>query len=168
MQSTSSISSLIWSTADEDLRGLFKPSEYRRVILSFVVMRRLDCVLEYKKEEVYELFHKYKDQFKDPTPVILRRIGLPFYNVSKFDLSRITDSQVLLDFNNYLQGYSQNVLEIIENFTINPLVQKLHKKKRLYQLIKKFVGFDLHPSKIDNHQMGSIYEELLRRFSSRP
>ena len=165
MQSTSSISSLIWSTADEDLRGLFKPSEYGRVILPFVVMRRLDCVLEYKKEEVYELFHKYKDQFKDPTPVILRRIGLPFYNVSKFDLSRITDSQVLLDFNNYLQGYSQNVLEIIENFTINPLVQKLHKKKRLYQLIKKFAGFDLHPSKIDNHQMGSIYEELLRRFS---
>jgi len=165
LQSTSSISSLIWSTADDDLRGLFKPSEYGRVILPFVVMRRLDCVLESKKDEVYNLHQKYKDQFDDPSPVILRQIGLPFFNVSKFDLSRITDESVLLDFNNYVQGYSKNVLDIIENFQINPLVEKLHKNKSLYLLIKKFTEFDFHPSKIDNHQMGSIYEELLRRFS---
>ncbi len=165
MQSTSSISSLIWSTADDDLRGLFKPSEYGRVILPFVVMRRLDCVLESKKDEVYNLYQKFKDQFDDPSPVILRQIGLPFFNVSKFDLSRITDESVLLDFNNYIQGYSKNVLDIIENFQINPLVEKLHKNKSLYLLIKKFTEFDFHPSKIDNHQMGSIYEELLRKFS---
>ena len=165
MQSTSSISSLIWSTADDDLRGLFKPSEYGRVILPFVVMRRLDCVLESKKDEVYNLYQKFKDQFDDPSPVILRQIGLPFFNVSKFDLSRITDESVLLDFNNYVQGYSKNVLDIIENFQLEPLVEKLNKNKRLYLLIDKFTEFDLHPSKIDNHQMGSIYEELLRRFS---
>ncbi len=165
MQSTSSISSLIWSTADDDLRGLFKPSEYGRVILPFVVMRRLDCVLESKKDEVYNLYQKFKDQFDDPSPVILRQIGLPFFNVSKFDLSRITDESVLFDFNNYVQGYSKNVLDIIENFQINPLVEKLHKNKSLYLLINKFTEFDFHPSKIDNHQMGSIYEELLRRFS---
>jgi len=165
LQSTSSISSLIWSTADDDLRGLFKPSEYGRVILPFVVMRRLDCVLESKKDEVYNLYQKFKDQFDDPSPVILRQIGLPFFNVSKFDLSRITDESVLLDFNNYVQGYSKNVLDIIENFQVNPLVEKLHKNKSLYLLINKFTEFDFHPSKIDNHQMGSIYEELLRRFS---
>ncbi len=165
MQSTSSISSLIWSTADDDLRGLFKPSEYGRVILPFVVMRRLDCVLQSKKDEVYNLYQKFKDQFDDPSPVILRQIGLPFFNVSKFDLSRIADESVLLDFNNYVQGYSKNVLDIIENFQINPLVEKLHKNKSLYLLINKFTEFDFHPSKIDNHQMGSIYEELLRRFS---
>jgi len=165
LQSTSSISSLIWSTADDDLRGLFKPSEYGRVILPFVVMRRLDCVLDSKKDEVYNLYQKFKDQFDDPSPVILRQIGLPFFNVSKFDLSRITDESVLLDFNNYVQGYSKNVLDIIENFQINPLVEKLHKNKSLYLLINKFTEFDFHPSKIDNHQMGSIYEELLRKFS---
>ncbi|WP_288239780.1 class I SAM-dependent DNA methyltransferase, partial [uncultured Prochlorococcus sp.] len=165
MQSTSSISSLIWSSADDVLRGLFKPSEYGRVILPFVVMRRLDCVLEPKKDEVYELYQKFKDQFDDPSPVILRQIDLPFFNVSKFDLSRITSGQVLLDFNNYVQGYSKNVLDIIENFQLEPLVEKLNKNKRLYLLIDKFTEFDLHPSKIDNHQMGSIYEELLRRFS---
>ena len=165
MQSTSSISSLIWSSADDVLRGLFKPSEYGRVILPFVVMRRLDCVLEPKKEKVYELYQKFKDQFDDPSPFILRQIDLPFFNVSKFDLSRITSGQVLLDFNNYVQGYSKNVLDIIENFQLEPLVEKLNKNKRLYLLIDKFTEFELHPSKIDNHKMGSIYEELLRRFS---
>ena len=128
-------------------------------------MRRLDCVLEPKKEKVYELYQKFKDQFDDPSPVILRQIDLPFFNVSKFDLSRITSGQVQLDFNNYVQGYSKNVLDIIENFQIDPLIQKLNKNKRLYLLIDKFTEFDLHPSKIDNHKMGSIYEELLRRFS---
>jgi type I restriction enzyme M protein len=167
MNSTSSLSSLIWSSADDVLRGLFKPSEYGRVILPFVVMRRLDCVLEPKKDEVYELHTKYKDQLSDPSPVILRQVGLPFFNTSKYDLSRIKSdpTNVLMNFNNYVQGYSKNVLDIIENFSINPLVEKLHKNKRLYLLIDKFTEFDLHPDKIDNHQMGSVYEELLRKFS---
>ena len=64
-------------------------------------MRRLDCVLEPKKEKVYELYQKFKDQFDDPSPVILRQIDLPFFNVSKFDRSRITSGQVSLDFNNF-------------------------------------------------------------------
>ena len=167
MNNTTNLSSLIWSSADDVLRGLFKPSEYGRVILPFVVMRRLDCVLEPKKAEVYELFTKYKDQLEDPSPIILRRVGLPFFNTSRFDLSRIKSdpSNVLMNFNNYVQGYSNSVLDIIENFSINPLVEKLHKQKRLYLLIDKFTEFDLHPDKIDNHQMGSVYEELLRKFS---
>lgn len=167
MNNTANLSSLIWSSADDVLRGLFKPSEYGRVILPFVVMRRLDCVLEPKKDEVFELYTKYKDQLSDPTPVILRQVGYPFFNSSKFDLSRIKSdpNNVLMNFNNYVQGYSKNVLDIIENFSINPLVEKLHKNKRLYLLIDKFTEFDLHPNKIDNHQMGSVYEELLRKFS---
>ena len=167
MNNPTNLSSLIWSSADDVLRGLFKPSEYGRVILPFVVMRRLDCVLEPKKDEVYELYNKFKDQLSDPSPVILRQVGLPFFNTSKFDLSRIKSdpTNVLMNFNNYVQGYSKNVLDIIENFSINPLVEKLHKNKRLYLLIDKFTEFDLHPDKIDNHQMGSVYEELLRKFS---
>ena len=167
MNNTTNLSSLIWSSADDVLRGLFKPSEYGRVILPFVVMRRLDCVLEPKKDEVYELYNKFKDQLSDPSPVILRQVRLPFFNTSKFDLSRIKSdpTNVLMNFNNYVQGYSKNVLDIIENFSINPLVEKLHKNKRLYLLIDKFTEFDLHPDKIDNHQMGSVYEELLRKFS---
>ena len=167
MNESSNLSSLIWSSADDVLRGLFRPSEYGRVILPFVVMRRLDCVLEPKKDEVYELYTKYKDQLDDPSPVILRQVGLPFFNASKFDLSRIKSdpTNVLMNFDNYVLGYSKNVTDIIENFSMDPLVKKLHKNKRLYLLIDKFTEFDLHPNKIDNHQMGSVYEELLRKFS---
>lgn len=167
MNESTNLSSLIWSSADDVLRGLFKPSEYGRVILPFVVMRRLDCVLEPKKDEVYELYTKYKNQLDDPSPVILRQVGLPFFNTSKFDLSRIKSdpTNVLMNFDNYVLGYSKNVTDIIENFSMDPLIKKLHKNKRLYLLIDKFTEFDLHPNKIDNHQMGSVYEELLRKFS---
>ncbi len=167
MNSASSLSSLIWSSADDVLRGLFKPSEYGRVILPFVVMRRLDCVLEPRKDEVYELYDKFKDQLSDPSPVILRQVGLSFFNTSKFDLSRIKSdpTNVFMNFDNYVQGYSKNVRDIIENFSLEPLVEKLHKHKRLYLLIDKFTEINLHPSVIDNHEMGLVCEELLRRFS---
>ena len=166
MNNITSLSSLIWSSCDDVLRGLFKPSEYGRVILPFVVFRRLDCVLEPKKDEIYQLFEKYKGDF-DPSPIIKKEVGVPFYNRSKYDLSRLKSdpNNVLINFNNYIQGYSENVFDIIENFSIDPLVQKLHKNKRLYLLIDKFTEFDLHPNVIDNHTMGSVYEELLRKFS---
>ncbi len=161
------LSSLIWSTADDVLRGMFKPSEYGRIILPFVVLRRLDCVLEPQKDKAFQLHEKYKKKLKDFTQVIQSQLGLPFFNVSKFDLLRIKSdpNNVYKNFNNYIQGYSKNVLDIIENFQIDPLVTKLNKNKKLYLLIDKFTEFDLHPSKIDNHKMGSLYEELLRKFS---
>ena len=161
------LSSLIWSTADDVLRGMFKPSEYGRIILPFVVLRRLDCVLEPQKDKAYELHEKYKKKLKDFNQVIQSQLNLPFFNVSKFDLLRIKSdpNNVYKNFNNYIQGFSKNVMNIIENFQIDPLVTKLNKNKKLYLLIDKFTEFDLHPSKIDNHQMGSLYEELLRKFS---
>ena len=161
------LSSLIWSTADDILRGLFKPSEYGRIILPFVVLRRLDCVLEPQKDKAFELHEKYKKKLKDFNQVIQSQLDLPFFNVSKFDLLRIKSdpNNVYKNFNNYIQGYSKNVLDIIENFQINPLVTKLNKNKKLYLLIDKFTEFDLHPDKVDNHMMGSVYEELLRKFS---
>ena len=161
------LSSLIWSTADDVLRGMFKPSEYGRIILPFVVLRRLDCVLEPQKDKAFELHEKYKKQLKDFNQVIQSQLKLPFFNVSKFDLLRIKSdpNNVYKNFNNYIQGFSKNVLDIIENFQIDPLVTKLNKNKKLYLLIDKFTEFDLHPGKIDNHQMGSLYEELLRKFS---
>lgn len=161
------LSSLIWSTADDVLRGMFKPSEYGRIILPFVVLRRLDCVLEPQKDKAFELYEKYKKKLKDFNQVIQSQLNLPFFNVSKFDLLRIKSdpNNVYKNFNNYVQGFSKNVLDIIENFQIDPLVTKLNKNKKLYLLINKFTEFDLHPDKVDNHMMGSVYEELLRKFS---
>jgi len=161
------LSSLIWNTADDILRGLFKPSEYGRIILPFVVLRRLDCVLDPQKDKAFKLHDKYKNKLKDFNQVIQSQLNLPFFNVSQFDLLRIKSdpNNVYKNFNNYIQGYSKNVLDIIENFQIDPLVTKLNKNKKLYLLIDKFTEFDLHPNKVDNHMMGSLYEELLRKFS---
>ena len=161
------LSSFIWNICDDVLRGLFKPHEYGDVILPFVVLRRLDCVLEPKKDQVYDLYENLKDKLDDPTPVILNQVKTTFYNHSKYDLSRLTqDSQNLnLNFNNYINGYSENVREIVENFQLEKPVDKLNKSNRLFLLIDKFTEVDLSPEKVDNHTMGQIFEELLRRFS---
>ncbi len=160
------ISSFIWNVCDDVLRGLFKPTEYGRVILPFTVLRRLDCVLEPNKDEVYEIYQEYKDKV-DPSPIIKQKTNTPYYNHSKYDLTRLKGdpSNVLMNFRNYINGYSPQVREIIENFNLDILVEKLHKNKRLYELIDKFTEVDLHPDVVNNHQMGQIYEELLRKFS---
>ncbi len=162
-----SISSLIWNAADDELRGLFKPHEYGSVILPFVVLRRLDCTLESNKDEIYNLYQKYKDDLDDPSPIIKDKIKLSYFNTSKYDLSRLkSDPQnIMVNFSNYINGYSDNVHDIIENFDLTKHVAKLDKHNRLYKLIDKFTEVDLHPDKVSNHEMGSVYEELLRKFS---
>ena len=167
MNDTKSISALIWNAADDELRGTFKPHEYGSVILPFVVLRRLDCTLEPVNDKTYKLYEKYRDKLDDVSPVIKKEVGLPFYNTSKYDLAGLkSDPQnVLINFNNYLNGYSENVYDIIENFDLTKFVEKLNKTNKLYKLIDKFTEVDLHPDKVSNHQMGTIYEELLRRFS---
>ena len=130
-------------------------------------MRRLDCVLEPTKDVVYDLYNKYKNELDDPSPVIQNEARLSFHNTSRFDLARIKSdpNNVRANFDNYVQGYSENVSDILENFSLKPLVDKLDRNGQLYHLIDKFTKLNLHPDEIDNHQMGSIYEELLRRFS---
>ena len=108
-----------------------------------------------------------KGKLDDPTPVILNQVGTTFFNHSKFDLSRLTQDpqNLLLNFNNYVHGYSQNVQDIIENFQLDKPVGKLNSRNRLFLLIDKFTEVDLHPESVNNHSMGQIFEELLRRFS---
>jgi len=163
----SEISSFIWSVCDDLLRGLFKQHEYGDVILPFVVLRRLDCVLEPSKDKVIELFGNYSKKIDDPTHIILNEIGLSFFNQSKYDLQRLRQDHrnISLNFNNYLNGFSSNVREIIDNFQLDKPIEKLHKNGKLYQLVETFSSIDLHPNVVDNHTMGLIFEELLRRFS---
>jgi type I restriction enzyme M protein len=161
------LSSLIWSVADDVLRGLFKPHEYGDVILPFVILRRLDCVIEPRKDEIYTLFEEYKTKVEDPSPVIRSRIKAEFYNTSKYDLSRLKQDpkNVFINFRNYINGFSKNVYDIIENFQLDKPVEKLHKNNRLFLLVEKFSSVDLHPDVVDNHTMWQIFEELLRKFS---
>ena len=158
----------IWQVADDILRGVFKRHEYGDAILPFVVLRRLDCVLEPNKDEVIRTYKKFKDQLPDPTQVVLQASGgIGFFNTSFFDLRRLAQDakNIELNFNNYINGFSKNVREILENFQVDKLVNKLAKNDLLYLMVDKFTEIDLHPDRVKNHEMGYIFEELLRRFS---
>ena len=158
----------IWQVADDILRGTFKQHEYGDVILPFVVLRRLDCVLEDRKDAVIETYKKFKDKLPDLGPVLLKETkGLNFYNTSIYDLRRLAQDagNIEINFNNYINGYSKNVLEIIENFQIDKIVIKLNKNDLLFMMVDKFTEVDLNPELVSNHEMGYIFEELLRRFS---
>ena len=167
MSNFQTLSALIWNVADDVLRGLFKPHEYGDVILPFVILRRLDCVIEPRKDEIYNLYEEYKTKVEDPSPVIRSRIKAEFYNTSKYDLSRLKQDpkNTYLNYRLYINGFSKNVYDIIENFQLDKPVEKLHKNNRLFLLVEKFSSVDLHPDVVDNHAMGQIFEELLRKFS---
>ncbi|MDB4604468.1 type I restriction-modification system subunit M [Acidimicrobiia bacterium] len=164
---TKEISSLIWTIADSTLRGVYKEKEWGNVILPFLVLRRLDCVINPLKEEAIKEHGLLTNEINNPEKAVLHKLKISFYNISKYDLKRLTSdpTNIYLNVQNYLEGYSSNVRNIIENFNLRPIIDKLDKQERLYKLIEKFSNVDLHPSKIDNHQMGTIYEELIRRFS---
>tara|TARA_B100001248_G_scaffold65153_1_gene45545 strand:+ start:1465 stop:3168 length:1704 start_codon:yes stop_codon:yes gene_type:complete len=166
MKSFNEISSFIWGVCDDVLRGLFKQHEYGDIILPFLVLRRLDCIVEPKKEEVIKLYNELKDEV-DPTPIIKKQTGLKFFNHSNFDLQRLKGDPngLKINFPSYLNGFSQNVYDIIENYQLEKPIEKLLKNNKLYLLIDKFTEVDLHPDVVDNHTMGQIFEELLRRFS---
>ena len=167
MSNHNEISSFIWNVCDDVLRGLFKQHEYGDVIIPFLVLRRLDCVLEGKKEEIIKVHQEYKDKFDDTSKIINSKLNLKFSNYSRYDLNRLKDEPNKLseNFYDYLSSYSTNVQDIIQNFGIQKHIDKLDSNDKLYILIEKFTDIDLHPNVIDNHLMGNIFEELLRKFS---
>ena len=161
------IESFIWSICDDVLRGLFKQHEYGDVILPFLVLRRLDCVQEEHKDEVVKLYNELKDKFDDPSDIINTKLGINFSNHSRYDLKRLVNEPSKLNENlyEYLRSFSPNVQDIVQNFGLQKHIDKLEENDSLYILVEKFSEVDLHPSKVDNHLMGSIFEELLRKFS---
>lgn len=168
MKNFNEISSFIWNVCDDVLRGSFKQHEYGDVILPFVLLRRLDCVIEPKKDEIVQIHKELEAQaISDPSLIIKKQTGLDFYNHSQYDLLRLKSDPNNLkhNFNNYLNGYSNNVEEILRNFKLTSLLERLLKGDKLFILIDKFTEVDLHPDVVDNHTMGNIFEEILRKFS---
>ena len=161
------IESFIWGISDDVLRGLFKQHEYGDVILPFLVLRRLDCVQEEYKDEIVELYNELKDKFDDPSDIIHTKLSINFSNHSRFDLKRLVNEPSKLNENlyEYLRSFSPNVQDIVQNFGLQKHIEKLEENDSLYILIEKFSEVNLHPSIVDNHLMGSIFEELLRKFS---
>lgn len=161
----------IWQVADDILRGTFKAHEYGEVILPFVVLRRLDCVLKPHKAEVIRAYKEFKDKLPEEerlAPILSQAAGgRRFYNCSDYDLERLAQdaANIELNFNLYLNGYSPNVRQTIENFHLDPNLAKLIDNDLLFMLVDKFTEVDLSPEEVPNHEMGYIFEELLRKFS---
>ncbi|WP_405411690.1 N-6 DNA methylase [Maribacter sp. Asnod1-A12] len=167
MTNHNEISSFIWNVCDDVLRGLFKQHEYGDVILPFLVLRRLDCVLDGKKEDIIKIHQEYKDKFEDTSKIIHSKLNLKFSNYSRYDLNRLKQEPNKLsdNFYDYLSSFSTNVQDIIQNFGLQKHIDKLDSNDKLYLLVEKFTEVNLHPDVVDNHTMGQIFEELLRKFS---
>ena len=169
------ISGFIWGIADSVLRGAYKRNEYQKVILPFTVLKRFDSVLEYSKKDVVDAYEANKTRTGFLEPILMSKSvdengrELGFYNYSRFDFKTLLQDPDNIESNIkfYIDSFSKNVKDILENFDIEKQIAKLSKANNLFMLIKKFneTTLDLSPKNISNHDMGTIFEELIRKFS---
>jgi len=166
------IVSFLWGIADDVLRDLFKRGKYPDVILPMCVIRRMDAVLEPTKKAVLDTKKLLDDaRITEQRAALCEASGHAFYNTSPFTLrdlkSRGSQQHLLADFEDYLNGYSSNVQDILENFKFRNQLTTLSKADALGTLINKFLDpeIDLTPAGIDNHAMGTVFEELVRKFN---
>lgn len=154
----------IWSIADL-LRGDFKQSEYGKVILPFTVLRRFDCVLAPSKAKILEANKTLTVSNK--RPIFKRMTGHDYYNVSQFDFEKLMDDSNAIEANlrDYINGFSEDVREIIDNFEIFGVIDRLSRANLLYLVVQRFAEIDMSDTQIDNLEMGYMFEELIRRFS---
>lgn len=157
----------IWKITDDVLRNVFKKNEIGDVMLPFIVIRRLDCILSPANASVREAFESFKDKVtQDKLDPILRKAagGKKFYNISKHTLSSLRDEPQYIDinFHNYLNGFNPDVAEILESFQFEKVVARLIKNKLLYKMIDAICSIDLSEEKVDNHDMGYLFEEMIR------
>lgn len=158
--------SFIWSVADL-IRDTFKRGKYQDVILPLTVLRRLDCVLEPTKDQVLETNARLKGKLENLTPQLQAASGYAFYNTSLYNFDKLLGDSPNLAANlkNYINGFSDNMREVIEKFDFNNTIDKLDEAGLLFLVVEKFKNVDLHPDKISNHDMGYIFEELIRKFN---
>lgn len=160
--------SLIWSIADK-LVGVYKPHEYGDVILPLTVLKRFDSVLADTKNKVLEMAKKYPETFAQRDFILKETAGQKFYNTSKYDFKRLLDDpdNIEENFYNYINGYSDEVKDIIKNFDLNRQIKKMASNGILYQVIDTFNSekANLHPDYVSNIEMGYIFEEIIRRFN---
>jgi type I restriction enzyme M protein len=162
------LASFIWSLADL-LRGDFKRSQYGRVILPFTILRRLECVLESSKARVLDQVKKLKSMKKleegAREKFLLKAAGESFYNMSQMDLSKLGSSDIKSNLLTYVDSFSKDAREIFEHFRFDEFVAKLDEANLLFKVVQKVATTDLSPKTISNHDMGLVFEELIRRFA---
>ena len=155
------LASFIWSICNL-LRGPYKRNEYRKVILPLTVLRRFDCVLAETKDAVLAENEKYGGEAS--TQLLEAASGFRFYNISELDFERLLDDPNLIASNltGYINRFSVNVREIFERFGFEAQIAKMDEKNLLFQVVQAFARVDLSPERVDNMQMGYVFEELIR------
>jgi type I restriction enzyme M protein len=162
----SNLSAFIWSVADL-LRGDYSPAEYGKAILPFTVLRRIDCVLAPTKTAVLAEKEKREKANINPLPFMLKVAGESFVNTSALDFDKLIGDQdnIAENLRSYIQAFTPEVRDIFQHFEFHNTIERLRKANLLYLVTKKFAEIDLHPKKVSNAQMGTIFEELIRRFA---
>ena len=163
-ESFSTTAAFIWSVADL-LRGDFKQSQYGRIILPFTLLRRLECVLAPTKAAVLAEYDKRKDLDLPLDAFLKKAAKLPFYNTSPMDLGNLGETQILDNLDTYIRSFSPEARDIFEHFGFHDFLEKLDEANLLYLAMQKFASMDLSPKALDNHHMGLVFEELIRRFA---
>ena len=167
MNGFSDKANFIWSVANL-IRDTFKRGKYQDVILPFTVLRRIDCVLEPTKDAVVETYNKFGKRLDNPPIDLLRsKSGYAFYNVSPFTFERLLSdtNNIAANLRQYINDFSPNMREVLENFGFLNTIHELEDAGLLYQVMECFKNIDLHPDKVSNHEMGYIFEELIRKFN---
>ncbi|MFN3866044.1 MAG: type I restriction-modification system subunit M N-terminal domain-containing protein [Demequina sp.] len=162
----SKLSNFVWSIAD-NLRGPFKPHEYGDVILPFTILRRLDCILAPYREQVDAILQASEGEEYRARFAIKKQTGLTFHNSSPWTLERIVNGDpgdLLADLTEYANRFSEGI-DVFERFSFAETLGRLEDKNLLLIVARKFAGVDLHPSTVDNSEMGDQFEDLIRRFA---
>ena len=163
----SQTAAFIWSVADL-LRGDFRQSQYGRVILPFTLLRRLECVLAETKDAVVAKYDELKTSLLPEDAkekFLLRTSTFSFFNTSKMDLGKMGQNDIKANLESYVQAFSPDAREIFEHFKFSEFVGLLEDANLLFKVVEKFATTDLSPKAISNHDMGLVFEELIRRFA---
>ena len=166
MTNHSEIVSFIWSVADL-IRDTFKRGKYQDVILPLTVLRRIDCVLEPTKQQVLARYAQLHGKLDNLDPQLRKAAGYSFYNTSPYDFERLlADAPHLADnLRAYIRGFSTNMREVLERLDFDNTITKLDEAGLLFLVLERFKSVDLHPNAVSNPVMGTIFEELLRKFN---
>ncbi|MGB3714824.1 MAG: type I restriction-modification system subunit M N-terminal domain-containing protein [Candidatus Promineifilaceae bacterium] len=162
----SQIVSFLWGIADI-IRDTFKRGKYQDVILPLTVLRRLDCVLAPNKKKVLATNASYHGKLDNLDPLLRKASGFAFYNTSRYDFDKMLADAPNLAANlrNYIAGFSSNMREVLEKFDFDNTINKLDDAGLLFLVMERFRTVDLHPDQVDNATMGTIFEELIRKFN---
>lgn len=162
------LSNFIWQIADL-LRGPYRPPQYERVMLPMTVLRRFDCILAPTKQDVLDKYQQRKDRNTDEAleSLLNKAAGQGFHNRSEFTFEKLKGDPNNIDKHlvTYINSFSKNIREIFERFEFTAEIEKMNEANILYLVVSKFCDVNLHPNQVDNIAMGSIFEDLIRRFN---